>query len=323
MFRRRPEYPRLVCVETTNRCNAKCSFCPNNALARDKGAMDQALFEKIIEDCRAFPLEAIEPFMQGDPFVDPDIMSRMAHIRKQLPNTKLRLYTNGFGMTPKRVDEMMGLGIDHLYISLNTLDEAKYKKVMGIRLDRTLKNLAYLTENGRGPKVANKITFRMTRLTDTTMDEQDDFLQYCKDRGVNAFIVGLFNYKGDINSSLPVPRYGCEHVNRLDILASGKVTLCCMDQDGEYSWGDVNTHSVLDVYRGTVGRKYREMHRTGQRRDIAPCDTCNNFWPDFGETGHIETVRVAAEAAYYFARYRPSGKRKPTENPHRGPSGSR
>ena len=30
--------PRLVAVETTNHCNAKCVFCPNNALARDKGS---------------------------------------------------------------------------------------------------------------------------------------------------------------------------------------------------------------------------------------------------------------------------------------------
>jgi MoaA/NifB/PqqE/SkfB family radical SAM enzyme len=313
MLRRRPEFPRLVCVETTNHCNAKCSFCPNNALARDKGAMDQALFEKIIEDCREFPLEAIEPFMQGDPFVDPDIQARLEHIRRRLPTTKLRLYTNGYGMTPKRIDALMGLGIDHLYVSVNTLDEAKYQKIMGIKLERTLRNLAYLTDPVRRHKVADNITFRMTRLDDTTLQEQDDFLAYCKDKGVRSFVVGLFNYKGDINGSLPVPRYGCEHVNRLDILASGKVTLCCMDQDGEHSWGDVNTHSVLEVYRGKIGRRYRELHRTGRRREIEPCDTCNNFWPGFGETGVVETVRSLGEAGLYFVKHRPTGRKAPSK----------
>jgi len=35
---------------------------------------------------------------------------------------------------PKRVDELQGVGIDHLFISLNTLDPAKYEAVMGCGL---------------------------------------------------------------------------------------------------------------------------------------------------------------------------------------------
>src|SRR5215208_5559592 len=99
----RIEHPRLVCVETTNHCNAKCVFCPNNALARDKGPMTDDLFEKIIEECREFPLGAIEPFMQGDPFSDPKILPRLVLIRRRLPDTKLRHYTNGYGMGPKKI----------------------------------------------------------------------------------------------------------------------------------------------------------------------------------------------------------------------------
>lgn len=312
------DYPRLVCVETTNHCNAKCVFCPNNALARDKGAMDQALFEKIIEDCREFPLDAIEPFMQGDPFSDPDILPRLEHINQRLPDTKLRLYTNGYAMTPKRIDAMAEMNIHHLFISVNTLDPDKYEQVMGLKLQRTLDNLAYLTDPVRKHKVAKNITFRMTRLQDTTLKEQDDFLAYCKDSGVRPFIVGLFNYKGDVNSKLPVPSYGCEHVTRLDILASGKVTLCCMDQDGEYSWGDVNEHSVLEVYRGAIAARYRRMHSTGRRRDIEPCGTCNNFWPDLRSGSPLRSVRAAAEFGLYYAKHRPSGRKAPSERPKNG-----
>ncbi len=164
--------PRLVAVETTNHCNAKCVFCPNNALARDKGPMADDLFDKIIEDCREFELPAIEPFIQGDPFSDPKILPRLEQIRRRLPKTKLRLYTNGYGMTPKKTDAMLELGIDHLYISVNTLDEKKYRDVMGIPLERTLRNMDYITQPGIRERIANKITLRMTRLGDTTLQEQ-------------------------------------------------------------------------------------------------------------------------------------------------------
>jgi pyruvate-formate lyase-activating enzyme len=305
------EFPRLVAVETTNHCNAKCVFCPNNALARDKGPMADDVFEKIIEDCREFPLEAMEPFIQGDPFSDPQILPRLEHIRRRLPKTKLRLYTNGYGMTPKKIDEMLGLGIDHLYVSVNTLNPEKYRQVMGIPFKRTFDNMEYLSQPHIKSKIANKITFRMTRLGDTTLEEQDDFVRYCKDKGVRHFIVGLFNYKGDVNSSLPVPRYGCEHVTRLDILASGKVTLCCQDQDGKYGWGDVREMSVLELYRHSKAREYRHLHASGRRREIDPCGTCNLFWPLFSDMSPIEAVRTGIEFCAYLAKYRPTGKRPP------------
>ena len=307
----RVEYPRLVSVETTNHCNAKCVFCPNNALARDKGPMDQELFEKIIEDCREFPLEAIEPFLQGDPFSDPKILERLEHIRRRLPDTKLRLYTNGYGMAPKKIDAMLDLGMDHLYVSVNTLNPEKYREVMGIPLQRTLDNLAYLTEPSRKQRVAKAITFRMTRLGDTTLKEQDDFLAYCKERGVRSFIVGLFNYKGDIQSRLPVPSYGCEHVARLDILASGRVTLCCMDQDGEHGWGDLRELSVVEAFNHPSAVRYREMHRTGKRREVEPCGTCNNFWPGFHGLSPMEAARTGIEYCAYIARWRPNGRKAP------------
>jgi len=305
------EYPRLVSVETTSRCNATCPFCPYNVRARDKTNMDQSLFEKIIEDCKEFPLDSIEPFLNGEPFVDPKIMDRLELIRSQLPRTKLRVYSNGYALTPKRADELCSLGVDHLYISLNTLEPEKYKSVMGFKLERTLENVEYLTDPVRRHKVARKITLRMTRMDDTTLAEQHEFKRFCDSRHVRCFIVGLFNYKGDINSSLPVPKYACEHITRLDILSSGKVALCCMDQEGEYSLGDVTRESVLQVFRGEESRRYQEMHRSGHRSEIAPCGTCNLFWPS---TDNMSWPRAATHVARfwaYFAIHHPVGKQAP------------
>src|SRR5512144_741309 len=96
----RGEYPRLVSVETTSRCNAICPFCPYNVRARDKTHMTNELFDKIIEECREFPLETIEPFLNGEPFVDPQIMNRLEKIRSRLPATKLKVYSNGYALSP-------------------------------------------------------------------------------------------------------------------------------------------------------------------------------------------------------------------------------
>ena len=49
VFRRK--FPLIVRIETTNLCNANCTFCPRESIGREKGFMDQGLYEKIITDC--------------------------------------------------------------------------------------------------------------------------------------------------------------------------------------------------------------------------------------------------------------------------------
>jgi radical SAM protein with 4Fe4S-binding SPASM domain len=280
--------------------------------------MSDELFEAIVEQCRSFRLDALEPFLQGEPFCDPKILDRLERLHQRLPRTKLRLYSNGHALTPKRIDELVRFDLDHLTISLNALDPVRYHALVGLPAERTLANLAYLTEPVRRSRVARQITVRMVRTADTTLAEQDAFIRYCRERGVRCLVVGLFNYKGDVHSDLPVPGYPCEHIDRLDILADGRVTLCCMDQDAQYAWGNVREQSLLEVYRGKVASRYRSMHRGGQRRDIEPCGQCNLFWPSLGGMPLLRTARYACETAAYFLRHRPTGRRAPSPAPAGG-----
>ena len=303
------EVPRLVAVETTNTCNARCSFCTNNRLARSRRVMTDLLFEKIVDDCCAFPLDAIEPFLNGEPFTDPKILQRLEHIRTRLPRTRLRLYTNGYALGRSKVDALCGLGIDHLYVSLNSLDPERYRAVMGLDLELTLRNLDYLVV--RRERVARRLTFRMTRTEETTLAEQVAFKEYCNRVGVRAMIVGSFNYLGAVRSSLPVPGYPCEHISRLDVLADGRVALCCMDPEGFYAQGDASREHVLEIFNGETARRVREMHRSGRRRELEPCNMCNLFWPGLEELNLVDRIRFAAASSGYFLRHHPIGVRAP------------
>jgi radical SAM protein with 4Fe4S-binding SPASM domain len=316
MFERRApdggEIPRLVAIETTSRCNAACSFCPYSAKSTEKRAMEQSLFEKIIEDCRAFPLAKIEPLLNGEPFVDPRIVERMEHIRRRLPGTILHLVTNGNAMIPRRIDEVAAIGgVDRLIVSLNTLDAAAYRAVMDLDLSRTLDNLAYLLDPVRRRRVARRIYVRMVRRPDSTLAEQDRFLAFCRRHRVRAMIVGQHNYAGDVASTLPAPDYPCQMLDRVDILSDGRVALCCSDPEGKYAWGDVRNQSVLEVYRSAVARRYRDAHRRGQRRTLEPCRDCNLIWPDLTGMPIGRTFKTAAEFAAYLVRHRPLGRQPP------------
>jgi radical SAM protein with 4Fe4S-binding SPASM domain len=305
------EHPRLVSIETTNFCNAKCPFCPNAFLSRPRMHMSDDLFEKILKDCQDFSLEAIEPFLNGEPFSDPKILFRLEMINLKLSQTKLRLYTNGYALTPEKIDHLMQLRIDHLYISLNTINPDLYRKMTGLELEKTLDNLRYLLDPVRKQKVARRITLRTTRTEDISLLEQNAIKRFCKIYDVRCFIVGAFNYKGDIPYLSPIPSYPCENITRVDVLADGVVSLCCMDQEGEYSWGDIKAESVLQVFNSKRARYYRRMHREGKRKAIEPCKDCNLFWYSLDHMPALRTAKFAAQMAWYFLRYRPIGRQKP------------
>ena len=299
------EFPRLVAIETTNRCNAHCKFCPNNSLARNRRVMDDDLFKKIIEDCKEFPLPAIEPFLQGEPFMDPKILDRLAYINEQLPNTALRLYSNGAALSPAKSDALRELNIDKLYISLNTINKEKYADVVGLPFEHTLETVRALCASSPKGPVAKVITLRITLVDNTTKEEVEAFKDLCNELGVRHMISGLFNYKGDIPATLPVPDFPCEHIDRLDILSNGNTTLCCMDQEGEYGWGDVINHSVLEVFNSQAACYVREMQRSGRRKDLTPCKECNLFWPSFSHMPTLQKARHALAYVKYFTKYRP------------------
>lgn len=299
------EYPRLVAIETTNYCNAKCSFCPNNALRRDRRHMSDGLFEEIIEGCRKFPLLNVEPFLNGEPLVDPKIMDRLELIKTHLPETNIRLFTNGYAMTPPRIRDLCKFSLDRLVISVNTLDPKRYKSITGLEIDRLLSNLRYLAGSEWMNKIARKITLRMTRLPDTSKQEQVDFKAFCKDLNVQCTIKSVFNYKGDKPTILPVPNYPCEHITRLDILSNGVVTLCCMDPGGEYPLGDATKDNIVSIFNGDASKRYRHYHRTGRRRAIAPCNRCNLPNPSFCHMPFLRTSMVGLQVGYYYLRHRP------------------
>jgi hypothetical protein len=334
------EYPVMVAIETTNKCNATCWFCPItegskrppsdpaqliqlgkskgpvpaadpedgttfNLMKRPLGYMTDELFEKIIDDCTQFPLRRIEPYLHGEPFMDRKILDRIDHINRKLPRTEVHIFTNGSLLTKKTVDRLKELRVASLVISLNTPTGDKYNAIMGLDWKKTLANLERVAdENRTAKKVADRFVMRMTAPKETTDAEIAQFRSLARRMGARAVIVSLHNYKGDINSERPVPQFPCYFVDDLDILYDGNTALCCMDHDGDYSWGDVKQHSVLEVFNSPVAKRYRQLMREDKRDQLTPCNECNMFWWSLQRTG-ARRLQYAGRIAQYLVKHRP------------------
>ena len=340
-WKKHVEWPIMVAVETTNKCNATCWFCPItegskrpptdpqelvqlgkkkntavptaapdegvtfNLMQRPLGHMEDGLFEKIIADCKEFPLRRMEPYLHGEPFMDKKLVERIAYINKHLPRTEVHLFTNGSLLTAKTVEKLKEVNLASMVISVNTAMPEKYNAIMGLDWTKTLANIERVAEENRSDKpVARRFVMRMTAPKETTDEEIAKFRDLAKRMGARSVIVSLHNYKGDINSERPVPQFPCYFVNDLDILYDGNTALCCMDHDGDYSWGDVKQHHVLEVFNSPVAKRYRQLMREDRRNELTPCNECNMFWWGLERTG-IRRLQYTGRIAQYLIKHRP------------------
>ena len=83
-------------IETTTVCNRTCSYCPNSAIKRPAGNMDEALFRSIIDSLKEMDFSGrVSPHFYGEPLVDRRILKFIAYTREKLPKAFIKLFTNG------------------------------------------------------------------------------------------------------------------------------------------------------------------------------------------------------------------------------------
>ena len=89
-------------VETVNRCNGICPFCPVNVNEpqRPYAKMSDELFKKIINELHDMDYNGtLSLYSNNEPFIDERIIDFYKYARKMIPNARLSIFTNGSLLT--------------------------------------------------------------------------------------------------------------------------------------------------------------------------------------------------------------------------------
>ncbi|MFV0364631.1 MAG: GTP 3',8-cyclase MoaA [Suipraeoptans sp.] len=118
-------------ISITDRCNLRCKYCMPDGI--EKMSMDDILtFEEIIKVCKAAVSNGIKniKITGGEPLARRGCTDLVASIKKLHGIETVTLTTNGVMLT-EHLDELMASGIDGINISLDSVDEAIYKRITG------------------------------------------------------------------------------------------------------------------------------------------------------------------------------------------------
>lgn len=243
---------KVLQIETTNLCNAKCIFCIHSKLKKF-GTMSNKLFLKILKDAQEIPsIEMVVPMLLGEPFLDNKIITRLRQINKILPGKAIHIFTNCSLLTPDLVKDLYPIKNLKMHFSLNGTRQTR-KKLMGLDdYEDCVKMINLYKKSGKPYSV------QIIAHPSVSSGELEEFKKTFK----NPHIVGYKNWSGDKFCALPKTKC-VRAMYEMTVMNDGLVNLCCMEY-GKVIFGDLNKNSVKEIWESPSRQRYSKTHSEGK-----------------------------------------------------------
>lgn len=143
-----PEYPKLLQIEPTNKCNFSCSMCLNAYGNSENYFLSLESLQQIAED--VFPhIEKLVLYGFGEPLMHPDFMEMLQISRKHLPSgSSITFTTNGSLLDKDKIDLIVDNQLaDEIVLSCDMLLDDEIQPELHTLDKRNVRgNLEYLIE---------------------------------------------------------------------------------------------------------------------------------------------------------------------------------
>lgn len=261
-------------IETFNRCNNDCPFCPVNRHndTRKPKRMDESLFYTLIDQLKSLDYSGrIKLYSNNEPLLDSRIFDFIEYSRANLPKAYHMLYTNGSLLD---VDKFLRLtkSLDQLTID-NYDDDFKFtqpvQKIMDADFSRDFKCEVTISLRKKNQKLNTRAGSAPNRI-----NEENKFAPL---------------------SSCLLP------FTQMIIRPDGTAAKCCNDPLTDMVLGDINKQSLLEIWRGKSYQELRKELYFNGRHIIKGCTYCDIFGlymrtPPFPKIAKVsEHERIARE----------------------------
>jgi len=269
---RAPRMPEIVQIEATNICNAKCVFCPRDDMHRRQGIMSLELFKKIVDECAELSITHVRMHNYGEAFVDRKLVEKVRYA-KQKGIQEVGMISNGSLITEPVARGMIDAGLDAINISVDASGKEVFEATrIGLKYDKVIANIERLLRlRGESGKRRPKLILSFVRQNNSA-DEQA-FIEHWKTIADKIHVTDLHNWAGTLNTESDV-NFPCYRPwLTFTVLWDGRVSLCCADFDGKTILGDLNTHTIAEIWNAEPYRNARRQHLESGGPDV--CRACD------------------------------------------------
>ncbi len=281
-------FPLMLNIEPTLACNLGCFMCPahNNSVSnmRKSGLMTWELYTKIIDECAAEGgVKILNLHKDGESLLHPKFADMITYAKEKKAAEVIHFNTNLTFKNQKLVDKILLSGVDDITFSIDAACPETFYEVKGKDLYQQVVDNARAFYKRRDELGLKAPYMRVKMLgTGENAEELERFREMWIDTADEVQVQMLHNFAGglEFDRSLQENRFPCAFLfYSTAINWDGTVTICHRDFKGEDLFGDVNEHTLKEIYTGQKYRRYMELHNTGKEEQISLCQFCDN-WKD-------------------------------------------
>jgi len=198
-------------------------------------------------------------------------------LKAAFPRSKVRITSNFSIATDGIIDEILASGLDSVHISLNAATPESYEKIMGLKYEKTVRNVQSLIDKRHALKSPLFILLSMVLCPDNA--GQEAMLNAMWRNKVDSIrFQRATDWMGEVQVSSPYEGVGrlypCNDLfERIVIRSNGEIALCCQDNRGIVRL-NVSERPILETFHSEVFRRAREKHLDGQVESMKMCRNC-------------------------------------------------
>ncbi len=263
--------PNRMSIETSSKCNRRCSFCPISLGVRDheQRLMNDALYTSILEQVPS-TVKCIELFRLNEPLLDKKYHDRIRELRARHRRITIYCATNGDVLlsnfdeakTKHRLWQLQKAGLN--VISIDEYDtDKRYNYFRRIAMELARFRQFGLTDNRYQAHPTSRLSICVT-----------DMRPGAKRKGG---VTSSWTNCG-MNKKLKAPAWNCPRPSRhFVVLYDGTVPVCCVVNPGDAAvprMGDMKTNTLTEIWNNEKFHEYR-LHLQDKKRDLPGCDICD------------------------------------------------
>lgn len=253
-----------IMIETSSICNARCEFCSNPTLLREKKIMEDETFNLILRRLEEEKIK-VEKFilhLNGEPFTDKKLIERIRTLKEKYADVPIWFTTNFSLPNEEKIEELLTSGLDTITISLNAAEQERYQKITGLNFERTTKNIEYFVR--RNKELGNPIHIRMSIVDCGEESGVEEFKKkYSEMAEIRIIKLGKWIGKepGKINHKRQnIHRYCDDLHHQICILSNGDFAICSFDCEGQVH-KNIKDCTILEGFYSEEYEKLRAQHK--------------------------------------------------------------
>lgn len=287
---RRQKFPQVIRIGITNRCAARCVYCPREYIHdKGNGYMDFALYEKIIRWAEEHGVEAISFALFGEPLLHPRILEiiDLAH-RSGL---RMRISTNCIPLKKELADKLLEYPFESFETSMDGFMREEYLAGKHVDAFQTAKeNIIYLLDRAREKKSEIKFNIHFVDVGHISFLNKLRYIRYWKKKLKGLSYLTSFYYephnwagaRSDIRNKMNFFdailakwefKKPCVYLKGLNINWNGDALVCCNNPFARAVLGNINEEDMEKIYNGEKRLSYLSEHEKGTFKDL-DCAVC-------------------------------------------------